>query len=93
MTTTTRNARVLREMPNDVKIAIRRDRRIHRVTVYRDGWVSNSYGYTAPGTTRVYALVDGKWTATDGTYDRRRSYGEGPRWVSFSEAGGRLASG
>lgn len=72
--------------------AIDADRRIQSAVIYCDGWVPNSYRYSAPGRcVRLVRTAKG-WEAVEGTYDRKRSYGRGPYWVAFSERGGRLAS-
>lgn len=81
------------DLPEPVRKAVTKDRRVTRVTLYLQGWVPNSYRYPAPGTAwSYYRRPGGWWVAVEGTYDRKRSRGEGPRAVGFSEAGGRLVS-
>lgn len=77
----------------DVTTIFARDPRIVRVRVFTGGWVPNSYGYPCLRKATEYIRGD------DGTinqhtvvYDAKRSYGRGPRWVAYSERGGRLAS-
>lgn len=71
------------------------DTRITSIVVYPDGWVSNSYKWPKNGRKLTYVRnSNGQWEkATEGKVNMRRSYGEGPLWVGFSEKGGRLASG
>jgi hypothetical protein len=80
-------------LPVDLTKAIESDARIVRAVVYEDGWVPNAYRYAAPGkATVVTRAEDGRIEISETTYDRKRSYGRGPRWVAFSAKGGRLAS-
>lgn len=82
---------VARDMPEEVKDAIRADRRIVEVVIYHDGWIPNSYRWPSPGACTVWTIVDGRWTRSETTYDRKRSHGAGPDWVGRSAAGGHLA--
>lgn len=80
-------------LPVDLQKAIESDARIVRAVIYEDGWVPNSYRYTAPGkATVVTRTEDGRLEFSETTYDRKRSRGHGPHWVAFSAKGGRLAS-
>lgn len=76
-------------VPASVKRMFASDERIVTVVRYDDGFVPNSYRYRCPGTATVFHR-DGRIEERE--YDRKRSYGIGPRMVGFSERGGRLAS-
>jgi len=83
------------ECPKAAKAAARNDSRIVEIAVYPDGWVTNKYGYRAPGR-RVVFRRNGcnHWVqARVEPIDRKRSNGNGPTWVALSERGGTLASG
>lgn len=81
-------------LPIDLTKALDSDARIVRAVIYEDGWVPNSYRYAAPGKATVVTRAEGgRLEMSETTYDRKRSHGRGPRWVAFSERGGRLASG
>ena len=69
-----------------------KDERIVDVTFYLDGWVPNSYRYRAPGNSVVVRINDGKPTAHESGYDRKRRHGQGPAVVALSAKGGRLYS-
>lgn len=80
--------------PADAKTAARKDHRIVTIHEYPDGWVPNSYSYRAPGLRRVFQRNgSGHWIhVASETVDRKRSGGNGPRWVALTRAGGRVAS-
>ena len=84
--------RVNRNMPEEIKAAIRADRRIVAVREYLSGWVPNSYRYPKAGVTRYWSITDGRWSPAEGSYDQKRSHGIGPRWVGYSASGGTLRS-
>ena len=73
----------------DPKEIFASDDRICSVIVYHDGFVPNSYRWPAPGRRTRYSRNGEK---VEEKYDRKRSHGNGPRWVALSEKGGRLAS-
>ena len=83
----------------DALAAARKDPRIVIIVVYADGWVPNSYTYPARGKSYFWSrppvggVTPRRWKCSQGVYDRKRSYGEGPRWVAISSRNGRLASG
>lgn len=80
-------------IPVEVATLLERDSRIVRVVEYTQGFVPNRYRFRAPGTARIYrAMPDGSITVVEAGYDRKRSGGRGPRFVGFSERGGRLVS-
>ena len=69
------------------------DKRVMKIRCYLDGWVANSYKWKCEG--YKYELTrrdDGNWNGVMSTYDRKRSNGTGPKYVAFSEKGGRLYS-
>jgi len=69
-----------------------KDQRVARVYVYTDPFVPNSYRWPILGN-RLVALKTIRGVETlEESYDRKRSNGIGPKWVAFSERGGRLYS-
>lgn len=66
---------------------------VDHVRVYSSGWVARSYKWPAPGTGRLWTrLPDGTADDENFTYDRKRSYGCGPKLTAFSARGGVLYS-
>lgn len=58
------------------------------VTEYWDGWVPNSYRYPKPGKCMTTRITATGVTQEPGTYDRKRSGGEGPcEVVTIAKAG------
>ena len=77
------------EVPQAALDEMASDERVETVRVYLSGWVPNSYRWPAPGTC---AFVSRDGTVRTGGYDRKRSGGNGPKWVALSANNGRLAS-
>lgn len=75
--------------PAAVSALFARDARIVTVRHYVDGFVPNSYRWSAPGTWTEYRR-DG--STVTGRYDRKRSGGRAAAFVGRSEAGGTLAT-
>jgi hypothetical protein len=65
------------------------DDRIAYITEYMDGWVPNSYKWKCTGEAIIWGRSGQK---QDSTYDRKRSNGNGPKWVAMSAKHGRLQS-
>lgn len=57
------------------------------VRFYLDGWVAKSYRWPAPGR---FLAIHRNGDVTEGRYDRKRAFGNGPAWRAMSERGGVL---
>jgi len=86
-------ATTIQQIPTHVAKIFARDPRIVAVREYEDGFVPNSYYWPAPGTAREWVVQeDGTVKEFTLVYDRKRSFGRGPKLVGYSERRGRLAS-
>jgi hypothetical protein len=57
---------------------------------HEDGFVANAYRWPAPGTRRIARRIEGGWILLTEGYDRKRSFGRGPRYAAKSAVGGHL---
>lgn len=68
------------------------DDRVATVRFYLNGFVPNSYTFSAPGTMVLVTLPGDGLSVGEYRYDRKRPHGRGPSLVAASASGGRLYS-